>query len=200
MLHYLGSLARLNRILPLAAVRTAKILCRLRFDLGHEAGHLIMHRGVQTSDNETEEQANRFASAFLLPKSSFVHEYPRSRFDRTSIFELKLRWKASAAAILRRAYDLRMISADQYRTGHTHLSKTGQKKLERYDDVIESDAVKAVMRDNLDVPLAHSVSRKLPLMPRRRGATASGECRECSQPTAGDALTPPLKRASRHDS
>jgi len=115
--------------------------CRLRFDLGHEAGHLIMHRGLQTGDKVTEDQANRFASAFLLPRASFVHEFPRGRFlDWAAIYELKLRWKVSAAAIVRRAYDLRMISADQYRTGYIHLSKTGQKKAERYDDVIEPEA------------------------------------------------------------
>lgn len=121
--------------------------CRLRFDLGHEAGHLIMHRGVQTGDKETEDQANRFASAFLLPRSSFVHEFPRSRFlDWTRIFELKLRWKVSVAAILRRAYDLRLISADQYRTGYIHLSKTGQKRNERYDDVIAGEAPELLPR------------------------------------------------------
>lgn len=121
--------------------------CRLRFDLGHEAGHLIMHRGVQTGDRETEDQANRFASAFLLPRSSFVHEFPRSRFlDWTRIFELKMRWKVSAAAILRRAYDLRMISADQYRTGYMHLSKTGQKRQERFDDVIASESPELLPR------------------------------------------------------
>jgi Zn-dependent peptidase ImmA (M78 family)/transcriptional regulator with XRE-family HTH domain len=114
--------------------------CRLRFDLGHEAGHLIMHRGLETGDKLTEDQANRFASAFLLPRSSFVHEFPRGRFlDWATIYELKLRWKVSAAAIVRRAYDLRMISADQYRTGYIHLSKTGQKKAERYDDLIEPE-------------------------------------------------------------
>ncbi|MGO8994174.1 MAG: helix-turn-helix domain-containing protein [Polyangiaceae bacterium] len=114
--------------------------CRLRFDLGHEAGHLIMHRGLQTGDKETEDQANRFASAFLLPRSSFVHEFPRGRFlDWIAIYDLKLRWKVSAAAILRRAYDLRMVSADQYRTGYIHLSKTGQRKLERYDDAIPAE-------------------------------------------------------------
>lgn len=114
--------------------------CRLRFDLAHETGHLIMHRGIQTGDTATEDQANRFASAFLLPRSSFIHEFPRTRWlDWTRIFELKLRWKVSAAAILRRAYDLRMISADQYRTGHIHLSKTGQRRFEQYDDVIQAE-------------------------------------------------------------
>lgn len=121
--------------------------CRLRFDLGHEAGHLIMHRGLQTGDKLTEDQANRFASAFLLPRSSFVHEFPRGRFlDWSAIYELKLRWKVSAAAIVRRAYDLRMISADQYRTGYIHLSKTGQKKAERYDDVIEPETPELLPR------------------------------------------------------
>lgn len=111
--------------------------CRLRFDLAHECGHLIMHRGVETGDKITEDQANRFASAFLLPRSSFVHEFPRGRFlNWTAIFKLKLRWKVSAAAIIRRAFDLRMISADQYRTGYIHLSKTGQKRIEQHDNDI----------------------------------------------------------------
>jgi Zn-dependent peptidase ImmA (M78 family) len=114
--------------------------CRLRFDLAHETGHLVMHRGVQTGDKVTEDQANRFASAFLLPRSSFLHEFPRGRYlDWPAIFRLKLRWRVSAAAILRRAYDLRVLSADQYRTGYIHLSKTGQKRIERYDDEIATE-------------------------------------------------------------
>ena len=114
--------------------------CRLRFDLAHECGHLIMHRGVETGDKTTEDQANRFASAFLLPRSSFIHEFPRTRFlNWQEIFALKLRWKVSAAAIVRRAYDLKIISADQYRTGYIHISKTGQKKVEQYDDIITAE-------------------------------------------------------------
>lgn len=114
--------------------------CRLRFDLAHECGHLIMHRGIETGDKPTEDQANRFASAFLLPRSSFIHEFPRARFlNWPEIFAMKLRWKVSAAAIIRRAYDLKMITADQYRTGYIHLSKTGQKKVEQHDDTIAAE-------------------------------------------------------------
>lgn len=111
--------------------------CRLRFDLAHECGHLVMHKGVVTGDKTTEDQANRFASAFLLPRSSFVHEFPRGRYlDWSAIFELKLRWKVAAAAIIRRAYDLKIISADQYRTGYIHLTKTGQRRHELHDGII----------------------------------------------------------------
>lgn len=114
--------------------------CRLRFDLAHECGHLVMHKGIVTGDKATEDQANRFASAFLLPRSAFIHEFPRGRMlNWQIIFEMKLRWKVSASAILRRAYDLKMLSADQYRTGCIHLSKTGQRKFERYDDVIVAE-------------------------------------------------------------
>lgn len=114
--------------------------CRLRFDLAHECGHLVMHKGIVTGDKVTEDQANRFASAFLLPRSAFIHEFPRGRMlNWQAIFEMKLRWKVSVSAILRRAYDLKMLSADQYRTGHIHLSKTGQRKFEHYDDVIVAE-------------------------------------------------------------
>ncbi|WP_298190557.1 XRE family transcriptional regulator [Novosphingobium sp.] len=114
--------------------------CRLRFDLAHECGHLVMHKGIVTGDKITEDQANRFASAFLLPRSAFIHEFPRGRMiDWQAIFTMKLRWKVAASAILRRAYDLSILSADQYRTGYIHLSKTGQRKFERYDDTIPSE-------------------------------------------------------------
>lgn len=109
-------------------------LCRLRFDLAHECGHLVMHRGIQTGDRATEDQANRFASAFLLPRAPFLHMFPRSRYlNWELIFHIKLRWKVSARAVLRRAFDLGIISSDQYRTGNIHLAKTGQTKVERYD-------------------------------------------------------------------
>jgi Zn-dependent peptidase ImmA (M78 family)/DNA-binding XRE family transcriptional regulator len=131
----------IDRPRPMIVRNQAKpAACRLRFDLAHECGHLIMHRGIETGDKITEDQANRFASAFLLPRASFIHEFPRSRLlNWPAIFALKLRWKVSVAAIIRRAYDLKMISADQYRTGYIHLSKTGQKKFEQYDDQITAE-------------------------------------------------------------
>jgi Zn-dependent peptidase ImmA (M78 family)/transcriptional regulator with XRE-family HTH domain len=136
--------------------------CRLRFDLAHECGHLVMHRGIETGDKSTEDQANRFASAFLLPRSSFIHEFPRGRFlNWKAIYDLKLRWKVSAAAIIRRAYDLRLVSADQYRTGYIHLSKTGQKRTEYYDDQIpleEPELLSSAM-DALEDAFPGSVQR-----------------------------------------
>lgn len=126
----------MDRPRPIIVRSAAKeSLCRLRFDLAHETGHLVMHRGLQTGDRETEDQANRFGSAFLLPRVAFLREFPRGRtLNWTEIFNMKLRWKVAARAIVRRAYDLGAISAAQYRTANIHLVKSGQAKCERYDD------------------------------------------------------------------
>jgi len=114
---------------------TKESLSRQRFDLAHECGHLVMHQGIATGDQLTEAQANRFASALLLPRASFIKEFPRRKsLDWRAIFELKLRWKVAARAIVRRAYDLGIIGATQYRTANIHLVKTGQAKQEKYDD------------------------------------------------------------------
>lgn len=110
-------------------------LSRQRFDLAHECGHLIMHRGIQTGDAVTENQAHRFAGAFLFPRGAVLREFPRSRMiDWRVLYALKLRWKMSVRAIIRRGYDLGILSPAQYRTANIHLMKTGQAKVEKYDN------------------------------------------------------------------
>jgi Zn-dependent peptidase ImmA (M78 family)/DNA-binding XRE family transcriptional regulator len=110
-------------------------LCRQRFDFAHECGHLIMHRGVQTGDRVTEDQAHRFASAFLFPRGAVLREFPRGRtINWRALFDLKLRWKVSVRALVRRGYDLGLLSPAQYRTANIHLVKTGQAKVETYDN------------------------------------------------------------------
>lgn len=99
---------------------------RTRWDAGHELGHLIMHVDVAAGSPVLERQANRFASAFLLPRDSFLHEAPR-RLNWDHVWELKRRWKVSAAAILRRSFDLGTISEPTYRRAFMYLNQTGQR-------------------------------------------------------------------------
>jgi Zn-dependent peptidase ImmA (M78 family)/DNA-binding XRE family transcriptional regulator len=126
----------MDRPRPIIVRSDAKAsLCRQRFDLAHECGHLVMHRGVETGDKTTEDQAHRFASVFLLPRAAFIREFPRGRsMNWPELFKMKLRWKVAVRAIVRRAFDLGMIDAAQYRTANIQLVKTGQAKAERYDD------------------------------------------------------------------
>ncbi|MBK8265106.1 MAG: ImmA/IrrE family metallo-endopeptidase [Nannocystis sp.] len=103
---------------------------RTRWDASHELGHLIMHVDVAAGSPELERQANYFGSAFLLPRDSFIHEAPR-RVNWDLIWELKRRWKVSAAAIVRRCFDLGTISEPAYRRAFMYLNQTGQRIIER---------------------------------------------------------------------
>jgi Zn-dependent peptidase ImmA (M78 family)/transcriptional regulator with XRE-family HTH domain len=112
---------------------------RSRFDLAHECGHLVMHDGLTTGDPETEKQANQFASALLLPRVGFVREFPRSHhLDWAAVFQLKKRWGASASAIVRRAYDLRLIPATTYQSAYKAMAYRGWLKSEPEEPLPET--------------------------------------------------------------
>jgi len=118
--------------------------CRLKFDLAHECGHFVLHNGTETGDIITESEANRFASAFIFPRSSFVREFTRNFVvNRESswqpIYQLKIRWGMSLKAIIYRAHFLKIISSQQYRAANVRLSKTGQTKNEKFDDRVEKE-------------------------------------------------------------
>lgn len=114
---------------------------RARFDLSHECGHLIMHKPSETGSMESEAAADVFASALLLPRQGFGVEFAQSGFSWPAIFRLKERWGASAAAIVRRAYDLRLISPLQYRRANTHIRMRGWHKGEPGEPVPEMPEV-----------------------------------------------------------
>ena len=114
-------------------------VCRQRFDVGHELGHCVLHRGISTGDRVTENQANRFSSALLIPRAMMAKLFPRpkgSRLDWIGLREFKLTWKVSKAAILYRARQLDLITDDQYKSGVITLRRTGEATGEREDNLI----------------------------------------------------------------
>lgn len=99
-----------------------KSTSRWNYDIAHECGHLVMHSQLRTGSLETEAQADRFASALLLPRKAFGREFRTRRFSWDHVFELKQRWRVSAGAIIRRAYDLGLIDAVAYRQAYKYMS------------------------------------------------------------------------------
>lgn len=117
-------------------------ICRQRFDIAHEMGHFVLHQGRVTGDRLTESEANRFASAFLVPRAMMMKLFPRlrgSRLDWRAISEFKLIWKVSKAALLYRANQLGLLDDAQYRTGIITLKRTGEAIREREDYAIEPE-------------------------------------------------------------
>lgn len=105
---------------------------KTRFSCSHELGHLVMHADAKPGSQLLEDQANRFAGAFLFPRDAFIREYPRT-LDWDHLYELKKRWRMSVAAIVKRAYDLDCISERTYRRAFIHLNETNQRKNEPYE-------------------------------------------------------------------
>jgi len=78
---------------------------RLRFTIAHELGHIVMH---EYPTSRMEEEANEFASEFLMPAQDIIHELSPLSLDRLAI--LKRRWKVSMQSLLMRASTLRKIT------------------------------------------------------------------------------------------
>lgn len=106
---------------------------RTRFDNTHELGHLVMHADVTPGSREVEQQADRFASAFLLPKEAFLDEHPR-RLNWDDLLRMKRRWGVSLAALVRRGFDLGVYSDAQYRRAYVELNRLRWRQSEPGED------------------------------------------------------------------
>jgi Zn-dependent peptidase ImmA (M78 family)/DNA-binding XRE family transcriptional regulator len=86
---------------------------RSRFDLAHELGHLILHRHIarptdRERHKELEQQAHKFAGAFLLPAETFASDV-RMPVTLDDLLLLKRRWGVSVGAILMRLRALKLL-------------------------------------------------------------------------------------------
>lgn len=120
-----------------------KSATRRQFDAAHELGHILLHdwsHDVELLSREefrqVESEANHFAAAFLLPREAFVNDlvYP-SKLDY--YVELKKKWRVSISAMIVRAYQLKVISNNQYQNLMKQVSKKGWRSKEPLDDIIQ---------------------------------------------------------------
>lgn len=133
---------------PFVFLSTSKSGERSRFDAAHELGHLVLHRhGVP--DREAERQADRFASAFLMPKASVVSAAPRNP-SIAQLVDLKKNWLVSLSALAYRMHSLGMITEWNYRSLCIEIAKRGYRKNEPHPIARETsqvlDKVFATMR------------------------------------------------------
>ena len=115
-----------------------------RFDAAHELGHLVLHRHAGPSGHEAERQANRFASAFLMPRGDVLAEAPR-RVTINGLIGLKSRWIVSLSALTRRLHEVGILSDWQYRSACVQISKRGYRTHEPHEAVRERSLVLSEM-------------------------------------------------------
>jgi Zn-dependent peptidase ImmA (M78 family)/transcriptional regulator with XRE-family HTH domain len=139
---------------------------RSRYDCAHELGHLVLHRQVDGSrlrhSSEfrlLEDQAHRFAGAFLLPASTFADDFYVPTLD--SIRVLKSKWMVSIGAMIKRARHLNLMTDEQERRLWINYNRRGWRTKEPLDDdlAIEeprllSRAIELVVDHALQTPTA----------------------------------------------
>ena len=124
---------------------------RSRFDASHELAHLILHRNVSFDDlndkelfKKIEQQANRFAGAFLLPRATYLSEVCKITLD--GFLSLKERWGASVALMVRRCRDLELISQDTSKRMWINIGRRGWRKAEPKDDTMLIEQPRLISR------------------------------------------------------
>lgn len=114
---------------------------RIHFDIAHELGHICLHEwseDIETLEKQDfkkrEEEAHRFASAFLLPKETYKIDAIRTPLRIPDYTQLKRKWKVSIQAMIRRSYSLGIISMEEYQMMIRTLQRRGLRKEEPLDD------------------------------------------------------------------
>lgn len=115
-------------------------MTRLRFDMAHELGHILMHHWDDTNEalskpefNNLERQANMFASAFLLPVKTFGNDIGLYAEKLNYYRALKQRWKVSMQAMMYRARELDIITGNQFSYLMRQISARGERTHEQGD-------------------------------------------------------------------
>jgi Zn-dependent peptidase ImmA (M78 family) len=115
---------------PYMFLNTMKSAEHSRFDAAHELGHLVLHKhGGPQQGREAEQEANNFASSFLMPQADVLAQVPYI----TSLDQLvvaKKRWGVSVAALAYRLHRLEILSDWQYRMFCIQMNSTGYRTKE----------------------------------------------------------------------
>ncbi len=107
---------------------------RQRFTLSHELGHFLIYNEVPKLN---EKLANRFASAFLMPRTEIRSLVGSKRYHLNieELIEYKKYFGASIQAIIYRLKDVGTISEELAKDWYMALSASGMKKNEPGEDV-----------------------------------------------------------------
>lgn len=92
-----GVTFRVPGLPPVVVLNRAHPSDRMRFTLAHELGHIVMHRFPTP---EMEDEADEFASHFLVPTDEVQSYFAGRKIDLHLLAALKPEWRVSMAALV----------------------------------------------------------------------------------------------------
>ena len=126
---------------PFIFLNTQKSAEHSRMDAAHELGHLVLHwHHGAPQGREVEQEAQAFASAFLMPRASVLASAPRF-MTLPDVMAYKRRWRVSAMALVYRLHKLGLLSEWQYRSFNVEMSKRGYRTHEPHSIARETSQV-----------------------------------------------------------
>lgn len=108
---------------------------RIRLNLAHELGHIVMH-SVPTPPGEMEAEAWEFAGEFCVPRDE-IYADVESLTDLRAYLALKRTWKLSAQSLVKRASDIGAITSNQARYLWMQINRRGMRKSEPLEMPLE---------------------------------------------------------------
>lgn len=141
---------------------------RRQFDGAHELGHILMHKDIDNQDvlsriefKKMENQANRFASALLMPAEAFAQTVTSTSL--LHFVDLKKYWNVSIAAMLYRCLDLKLIDESKYTSLVKQMSMKKMRTKEPLDDVFPLQKP-VVLRKSILMLLENKLKNELQLI------------------------------------
>lgn len=142
--HEVDAFSLWRRGTPFMFLNTQKTPEHSRFDAAHELGHLVLHRhghggcdGAPPTQLEpdvkrgrqAEDEANAFASALLMPRTTLLAVTPRIP-TVAKLIEIKQMWRVSLAALSHRLHRLQVLNDWQYRNLCVEIARHGHRDRE----------------------------------------------------------------------
>jgi Zn-dependent peptidase ImmA (M78 family)/transcriptional regulator with XRE-family HTH domain len=121
--------------LPIIAIADGVPPDRLRMNVAHEIGHLVLHKDSMIAQRVAEREAFEFASALLMPPESIARDFESVGTEIDAFVGLKGKWGVSVQALVRCARSLGRVSERHYRTLNARIARLGWK----YDEPPEAD-------------------------------------------------------------
>jgi len=110
---------------PLVMINARDPGDRRRHTLAHELGHIVMHHRCMVSENvDVEQQANEFASEFLMPAADITPGLS-GPMNLAKLAALKPIWRVSMASLLVRAGALGLVTKRYQAYLWTQMGRSG---------------------------------------------------------------------------
>lgn len=123
---------------------------RIRFNIAHELGHILLHSryinkviNKKIHSKRMEYEANRFASALLMPEKGIVGDLTALGLDY--LITLKRHWKVSLQAIIYRAEQLEIFTPEYALYLRQQISRKKWRTREPLDEDIPFEQPKLLL-------------------------------------------------------